>query len=131
MNVVTFCPAASNDDSLVLRVAYGHTSVLLEGDAQVASERRMLAQDLHADLLKVGHHGSKTSNKAELASWARPKLAISSQGPPRGQFVDPYGAVAARYLRTWKEGAVTLRRAEGRWLAETYSTKINYFFLDN
>lgn len=70
--------AASNDDSLVLHVAYGKTSVLLEGDAQAATERQMLAEELHADLLKIGHHGSKTSTTPRFLAAVAPTYAVIS-----------------------------------------------------
>jgi competence protein ComEC len=69
---------ASNDDSLVLHVALGHTSVLFEGDAQATSEQRMLSEDLRADLLKVGHHGSKTSTTPRFFAAVSPRYAIIS-----------------------------------------------------
>ena len=70
--------AASNDDSLVLHVAYGKTSVLLEGDAQAATERQMLSEELHSDLLKVGHHGSKTSTTPRFLAAVAPTYAVIS-----------------------------------------------------
>ena len=49
----------NNNDSLVLRIAYRNTSVLLEGDAEAPIERGMLSeQNMQSTLLKVGHHGS-------------------------------------------------------------------------
>ena len=78
--------AASNDDSLVLRVAYGATSVLLEGDAQAASEQHMLSEALHSDLLKVGHHGSKTSTTPRFLAAVAPSYAVISVGHH-----NPYG----------------------------------------
>ena len=76
----------SNDDSLVIRVAYGRTSALLEGDAQAKSEVRMLGEALHSDLLKVGHHGSKTSTIPPFLAAVDPKYAIVSVGHR-----NPYG----------------------------------------
>jgi competence protein ComEC len=70
--------AASNDDSLVLHVVYGKTSVLLEGDAQAATERQMLSEELRSDLLKVGHHGSKTSTTPRFLAAVAPTYAIIS-----------------------------------------------------
>ncbi|HET6220329.1 MAG TPA: ComEC/Rec2 family competence protein, partial [Acidobacteriaceae bacterium] len=70
--------AASNDDSLVLHVAYGKTSVLLEGDAQAATERQMLSEELHSDLLKVGHHGSNTSTTPRFLAAVAPTYAVIS-----------------------------------------------------
>jgi len=71
----------SNDDSLVLRVSYGQTSALLEGDAEAASEARMVAHGgLHSDLLKVGHHGSKTSTTPGFLAAVSPSYAAISVG---------------------------------------------------
>ncbi len=71
----------TNDDSLVLRVKYGNTSALLEGDAEAPSESRMVAQGgLHADLLKVGHHGSKTSTTPAFLQAVSPSYAAISVG---------------------------------------------------
>jgi competence protein ComEC len=106
-------PAASNDDSLVLRVRYGRTSVLLEGDAQVASERRMLAQDLHADLLKVGHHGSKTSTTPQFLAAVAPSYAVISAahrnpfGHPKREILDRLQQDHVRTFRTDSLGATS------------------------
>lgn len=71
----------TNDDSLVLRVSYGNTSALLEGDAEAPSESRMVTLGgLHADLLKVGHHGSKTSTTAAFLQAVSPSYAAISVG---------------------------------------------------
>ncbi|HMD21696.1 MAG TPA: ComEC/Rec2 family competence protein [Alloacidobacterium sp.] len=71
----------SNDDSLVLRVSYGDTSALLEGDAEAPSETRMVALGgLHSDLLKVGHHGSKTSTTPGFLAAVSPSYAAISVG---------------------------------------------------
>ncbi len=74
-------PSAKNDDSLVLRVAYGKTSALLEGDAEAPSEAQMAQlPSIHADLLKVGHHGSKTSTTAPFLAAVSPEYAVVSVG---------------------------------------------------
>ncbi len=72
----------SNNDSLVLRVAYGATSVLLAGDAEGPEERAMLQQPdmLGSTLLKVGHHGSHTSTHPEFLSRVAPQWAVISCG---------------------------------------------------
>ena len=73
--------SAKNDDSLVLRVAYGKTSALLEGDAEEPSERQMAAlPSIASDLLKVGHHGSKTSTTAAFLQAVSPRYAVVSAG---------------------------------------------------
>jgi competence protein ComEC len=72
----------SNNDSLVLRVAYGATSVLLTGDAEGPEESTMLRQPnlLASTLLKVGHHGSHTSTHPEFLSRVAPQWAVISCG---------------------------------------------------
>ena len=57
----------TNNDSLVLHMAFGATSVMLEGDAEAPIEQAMLAEPgLASTLLKVGHHGSITSTRPEF-----------------------------------------------------------------
>ena len=72
----------ANNDSLVLRVAYGDTSALLTGDAEGPEERTMLLHPelLRSTLLKVGHHGSHTSTHPEFLSSVAPQWAVISCG---------------------------------------------------
>ncbi len=70
-----------NNDSLVMHVAYGATSVLLEGDAEAPIEDAMLAEPgLESTLLKVGHHGSITSTRPEFLARVKPQWAVISCG---------------------------------------------------
>jgi competence protein ComEC len=87
-----------NDDSLVLRLQFGKSSVLLEGDAEKRSEAAMVAAGLGGPftLLKVGHHGSATSSNEAFLEAAAPGEAIISVG--RGNtFGHPRGDVIARF----------------------------------
>jgi competence protein ComEC len=71
----------ANNDSLVMHMAYGATSVMLEGDAEAPIEDAMLAElDLKSALLKVGHHGSITSTRPEFLSRVAPQWAVISCG---------------------------------------------------
>lgn len=70
----------TNDDSLVIRISYGHTSALLEGDAERKSEDAMLPEHLQANLLKVGHHGSNTSTTPAFLAEVDPQYALISVG---------------------------------------------------
>ncbi|HEX4581181.1 MAG TPA: ComEC/Rec2 family competence protein [Acidobacteriaceae bacterium] len=101
--------SATNDDSLVLRLAYAGHSALLEGDAEAPSEAAMLslpASDLSSDLLKVGHHGSKTSTIPPFLARVAPHLAVISVGPynsyhhPRWETLDKLQLEGARTWRT-------------------------------
>ena len=88
--------APRNDDSLVLRMQYGQSSVLLEGDAERASEAGMVARGLGAvTLLKVGHHGSNTSSTEGFLAAARPVDAVVSDGR-RNSFGHPKAETIAR-----------------------------------
>lgn len=107
-------PAASNDDSLVLRVAYGKTAALLEGDAQARSERRMLADGVPVTaLLKVGHHGSSTSTTPAFLAAVAPRYAVISAGRhnpfghPRVPVLDELSDAHVRVYRTDTLGLTT------------------------
>ncbi|HEY1768088.1 MAG TPA: ComEC/Rec2 family competence protein [Terracidiphilus sp.] len=108
-------PDASNDDSLVLHVAYGESSALLEGDAEAPIEDEMVAQDvrdprtgpgLASTLLKVGHHGSITSTRPEFLARVAPQWAVIScglhnrYGHPRQEVLAALQASRVRTLRT-------------------------------
>ncbi len=97
----------ANNDSLVLHVAYGATSVLLEGDAEAPVEQAMLAEPgLTSTLLKVGHHGSITSTRPEFLARVAPKWAVIScglhnrYGHPRQEVLSGLQAAEVRTYRT-------------------------------
>ncbi len=71
-----------NDNSLVLLAAYGDDSALFMGDAGEAEEKELLEKtgDLDADILKVGHHGSKYSSSLDFLKQISPAYAIISVG---------------------------------------------------
>jgi competence protein ComEC len=103
-----------NNDSLVLHVSFGDSSVLLEGDAEKQVERRIAA--LHhpsASLLKVGHHGSSNATTPELVESVKPQFAIISVGSGNSFHLPRMGTLArladagARVYRTDLHGAVT------------------------
>lgn len=74
-------PVPTNNDSLVFRVSYGATAVMLEGDAEAPIEQAMLAEPgLASTLLKVGHHGSVTSPRPEFLARVAPDWALISCG---------------------------------------------------
>lgn len=114
--------AATNDDSLVMRLVYGRASVLLEGDAQSRSEEAMLAHGRvqASALLKVGHHGSKTSTTPEFLAAVAPKDAIISVGThntfghPRVEVLQRLEARGVKTARTDRLGLQTyLLTADG------------------
>jgi beta-lactamase superfamily II metal-dependent hydrolase len=122
VRVLAPCPSfvpgrGANDNSLVLKVGFGERSLLLTGDAEHLAESELLQrypQGLRADVLKVGHHGSRTSSGAELLGAVRPRVATISCGVrnrfghPVPEIVARLAASGARVLRTDREGAVEL-----------------------
>ena len=107
----------ANDNSLVLRVSYGKRSFLLTGDAEREEERELVERfgsALSADVLKVGHHGSRTSTTPEFLSLVKPRFATLSTGV-RNSFGHPH----AESLRT-------LSRARVRWLRTDHMGSLSF-----
>jgi competence protein ComEC len=102
-----------NDESLVLKVSYGATSALLEGDAEKKTERQVVEENPAADLLKVAHHGSATSTIPELLAAVHPRFAVISvgrrnvYGHPRQEVLDRLAEAHVLTYRTDMDGAVT------------------------
>ena len=69
-----------NDESLVMKVAYGRTSALLEADAEKPTEKFVATKDPVADVLKVAHHGSASSSAEALLAAVKPRFAVISVG---------------------------------------------------
>jgi competence protein ComEC len=109
-----------NDASLVVRFAFAGRSVLFTGDLEADGEgelagRTALGDPIASDILKVPHHGSRTSSTGELLDAVRPRLAVISLGWrnrfhfPSDEVVARYAARGIRLLRTDRDGAVTVR----------------------
>ena len=111
-------PEATSDNnrSLVLRLIYGKRKILLTGDIEKEAEREVLnfPEFLAADVVKVAHHGSRTSSTAEFIDAARAKLAVipvgrkSQFGHPHREVVERWSAFGARVLTTGERGTVSV-----------------------
>jgi len=120
VDVLAPCPSASadrppNDNSFVIRVAYGRRAFLFEGDAEREEESDLVARygrALRSDVLKVGHHGSKTSSTRALLDAVTPEVAVIScgarnrYGHPAPVTLDALAASGARVHRTDRDGAI-------------------------
>jgi len=102
-----------NDDSLVLALRWGEVSLLLSGDMEARAEQELAACGA-VDLVKVAHHGSRSSSSPFWVAAVRPRIAIISVGH-RNRLGHPHPEVVARYraagswvLRTDRDGAVTM-----------------------
>jgi competence protein ComEC len=112
--------APSNDDSLVLRLAYHGGSVLLTGDITAKVERELLAsgQDLYSQVLKVAHHGSSSSNSSEFLARVNPRLAMLTGGSgdfgnlPSPETLARFEERGIRVFRSDIEGATTVQMGD-------------------
>jgi len=104
----------ANDNSLVLRVSFGDRAALLVGDAEHEEEEGLLtksAASLHADFLKVGHHGSRTSSSPAFLRAVAPRDVAISCGV-RNRFGHPHPITlrnlneVARMFRTDRDGSI-------------------------
>ena len=102
-----------NDESLVMKLTWGNTSALLEGDAERPTEQRLLEEHPEADLLKVAHHGSATSTRTDLLAAVHPKFAVISVGArnvyghPRHEVLSRLQESNIKTYRTDLDGAVS------------------------
>jgi competence protein ComEC len=112
---------SGNNDSVVLRLVYGSVAVLLTGDIEQAAENALVESgvNLRADVLKVPHHGSKTSSTEAFIDAVQPRCVVISVGE-RSRFGHPHAAVVNRYvergvrlLQTGRDGTVTVE-TDGR-----------------
>ena len=69
-----------NNSSIVFKLTYGNNTFLFTGDATTKIEKEIMNKDIKADVLKVGHHGSKTSSSNSFINTVNPKYAIISAG---------------------------------------------------
>jgi competence protein ComEC len=104
-------PEVRNDDSVVLELLYGDVSVVLPGDIGSAVERSLVDSFRPASfrLLKVPHHGSRTSSSEAFVAALRPHVAVVSAGR-ESPFGHPHPEVIRRYTEAgsavWQTGEV-------------------------
>lgn len=120
-----------NNDSLAFRIGFGSRSFLLTGDMERPMEALALSsgEALRADVLKVGHHGSKTSSTGPFLDAVSPSIAIISDGfensfgHPNRQVLAALENRHAEIFRTDVNGLVTIRTDGRRLWAETMRSK--------
>jgi competence protein ComEC len=105
-----------NDDSVVLEVVYGDVALLLTGDIGAEVERTIVPRLVPAKIriLKVAHHGSRTSTSGELLEAWRPQIALISCGRgnpfghPAPEVITRLESIGARIYRTDLDGQITV-----------------------
>lgn len=107
--------------SVVASFRFASSTALLTADAESPLERELIASGvpLQAELLKVGHHGSKTSSSGPFLAAVRPRLAAVSAGRrnryghPHPEVLDRLAAAGVRVFRTDQAGTITFA-SDGR-----------------
>jgi competence protein ComEC len=105
-----------NNDSVVLRVEFGARSILLTGDIEKSGENRLSATGnaLGADVVKVPHHGSRSSSTLPFVAAAKAQFAIISVGQtsifghPHAEIIERWQASGAQVFTTGKCGTITV-----------------------
>lgn len=106
----------TNEASIVAKLIYGHQSFLLTGDSPIRAENILLGLNksiLDAEVLKAGHHGSRTSTSLSFAQAASPLYAIISAGKenpyghPHVEVLNILKKVKAEILSTAEKGTIT------------------------
>lgn len=108
----------NNDGSIVARLIYGNNSFMLTGDASIKTEQILLSKYndkvFESNILKVGHHGSRTSTSLEFLEKVKPKYALISLGEdnkyghPHKEVIDRLGSLNIEILRTDLLGTIIL-----------------------
>jgi competence protein ComEC len=109
----------TNTGSIVARLSYGKTSVMLTGDAPVETEKIILSENppeqLHSNILKVGHHGSRSSTSPEFLQAVSPIYALISVGKdnkyghPHQEILDILSSFRAKIFRTDEMGTIVIK----------------------
>ncbi len=105
-----------NDASIVARVTFGKISFLFTGDAEQSSERQMLSsgKTLSSTILKVGHHGSRTSTTNSFLNAVKPEVGIimcganNRYGHPHGETLANLSAAGVKIYRTDVHGTIII-----------------------
>ena len=113
-----------NNQSVVIKILYGNTSLLLPGDAEEDAENYIgehFGNFLKSDLLKLPHHGSATSTIPQFYSYISPKIAVISVGM-KNKFGHPSPLILRRlidtgcqYFRTDEKGAIIMESDGVKW----------------
>lgn len=120
LRVLAPCPGfvpgrGGNDNSLVLRLAFGAHAALLSGDAEHEEEAELVEREgprLRATFLKAGHHGSRTSSSGPFLRAVRPAFAALSCGVrnrfghPHASTLDHLSGEGIHILRTDRSGSI-------------------------
>jgi len=120
----------TNEGSIIMKLTYGESSVLLTGDAPISTEQLVLKSTpiefLDSDILKVGHHGSHTSTSEDFVKAITPAYALISDGKtnkyghPHQETLNTLESLGVKIFRTDLSGTIIMK-SDG--FTETFSFK--------
>lgn len=116
-----------NENSIVLRISSEKNTILMMGDAGKNTEERLLTsgKSLKADILKVGHHGSRHSSGREFIKAVSPEIAIifvgagNEYGYPQKDPIRYLSDVGAKIYQTDQDGTITIASTNGKFTVTT------------
>ncbi|WP_292462354.1 MBL fold metallo-hydrolase [Methanolobus sp.] len=116
-----------NDDSVVLKLTYGDLSFLFTGDTEIDAEKRILASgiDIESQILKVAHHGSKSSTSIEFLEKVNPAASIimvgtdNRYGHPTEEVIARLRGLGSDIYRTDIEGHIVVKTDGKEYTVET------------
>ena len=130
-----------NNNSIVCKLSYGNTSVLFTGDIEKAAEERIIKKYgklmLNSTILKVAHHGSKSSSTQDFVSFVNPRIALigvgekNKFGHPNEYVISRFEKNGTRIYRTDRDGEISIKIKKDGYLlvnTEINSYRCNYNF---
>ncbi|AFV24481.1 competence-like protein [Methanolobus psychrophilus R15] len=116
-----------NDDSVVLKLTYGDVSFLFTGDAETHAENKMIVAgyDINSDILKVAHHGSRSSTDSDFLQQVNPEVCIimvgtdNRYGHPHQEIIDRFNLFGCELYRTDLDGDIVVKTDGKEYSIET------------
>jgi len=116
-----------NDDSVVIKLTYGDVSFLFTGDAETHAEDKMIAAgyDINSDILKVAHHGSRSSTSSDFLQKVDPNICIimvganNRYGHPHQEIIDRLNLFGYEVYRTDLDGDIVVKTDGKEYTVET------------
>lgn len=122
-----------NNVSTVIRVVHSSGSILLTGDAEQELEAELVGLNLKSDLLKAGHHGSRTSSTLEFLRQVNPEWMViscgvdNSYGHPSPETLEKATSMGIEVMRTDLAGRVSIIFAEPYWMRSILAPRLRSF----
>ncbi len=130
---------SANNHSCVVKLSFNNRSVLLMGDVEKYAERLLVSlyrDELKADILVAGHHGSKNATSTALLAQVQPEQVVFSAGyksrfgHPHPDAIERASRFGAEILSTAKGGAIIIQEMENdKWMTTPYRKQIDAFWL--